>query len=155
MHKDGCYYSPNLVLEFQRTTTELLAFSLLWNPEEVGSNTSEAMTHQQGGWTCQWERGQTGKEQKLPSSMSFPIGWPQIPWPRFWVGLLTSSDPPRKGPTNVNQLPGFYSRCSQFDNQDLSSYKTSAFPPNPRLHIISFSYTICREANCFPLHVTF
>jgi hypothetical protein len=78
---------------------------LYWNPEEVGSNASERMSLQQ-------EQGQSGKEQKLPSSMSLyrqpPESVAQIKGGSshlknsgLKVGLPTSNNLIKKNPLQV------------------------------------------------------
>ena len=70
---------------------------------------------------------------------------PDFGWSSY-LKLSSHENPPQMCPA---AWVLFDFRCSQFDNQDLPSYKASPFLPNPRLHIISFSYIICREANYF------
>jgi hypothetical protein len=53
-----------------------LNFSIHWNPEEVGSNASAGMVLLE-------RREQAGKEQKLPSTMSFCIDFQQKIWLRL------------------------------------------------------------------------
>lgn len=50
IHETACL--SNQVLESWRILQELLLFSLSWDPEVVGSNTSRRMCQQQGRWIC-------------------------------------------------------------------------------------------------------
>ena len=46
-HETGSLTSTNLAMQSQECPRELLIFSLHWNPEEVGSNTSKRMSQEQ------------------------------------------------------------------------------------------------------------
>lgn len=69
-HETECLSSPNLVLESQGSPRQLLVFSLRWNSEEVGFNTSKGMSGEQNRWTCspEWE-----KEDKKAKAFFFCI----------------------------------------------------------------------------------
>lgn len=69
-HETECLSSPSLVLESQGSPRQLLVFSLHWNSEEVGFNTSKGMSGEQNRWTCspEWE-----KADKKPKTFFFCI----------------------------------------------------------------------------------
>lgn len=108
IHDTGCLSSSDLVLESQGCPRVLPVFRLCCNPQEVGSNASQATTRRQDRWTCQSARGQAGKKQMLPSSLSFYVGCHPKAQPRFREGLLTSNDPINKILHWLVRLLGFY-----------------------------------------------
>lgn len=73
-YKIGWRSISSLVPESPRFPTELLVFSLCWDPKEVDSNTS-------GGMLQQWNRWTREKESKQAKDKSFLLPCPFVPAP--------------------------------------------------------------------------
>lgn len=69
---DVSFISPSLVLDSYGSPREKPVFYLIWNPEEVGSNTSEVIAQEQNRLIYQRSISRLAKS-KIPSSIFFYV----------------------------------------------------------------------------------
>lgn len=98
---DWCLSSPSLVLGSREVLQHCLAFSLHWNPEEVGCSTIGGRTLERDRQTSQREWAQT----ELPSSKFSQACCHQKARSKFRMSFSPQAIQPRKSVTGVPRSP--------------------------------------------------